>query len=292
MARDNLLRQNMHNSELTARLLDWCRSFACIRDHERLCDTVMALAGNISGISEGALYIQKEGTLKIERAAAIGSTPAPEGLENLARTIVIGDSGGGSNSCSSIHNPTVTAPVIAIAFGTNSMVRGVCFLIHDPDSADFNDETRLILENLLDHAALAMENLILHGRLVERERKSRRAQGPDSRVNKIISFLEENHIRPVGREEVASMEGLSSDYLGKLFKVVTGMTINDYINGIRIRKSKEMLKQPELCIREIARAVGFNSVRSYFRVFQRLTGMTPAEFRGRKDRYDGPSYRI
>ncbi len=78
------------------------------------------------------------------------------------------------------------------------------------------------------------------------------ATRPDPRVNRIMHFLEKNHARIVGREELASIEGVSADYLGKRFKIVTGITIRDYTNRIRVRKSMEILKQPGLRMPDVA----------------------------------------
>ena len=53
----------------------------------------------------------------------------------------------------------------------------------------------------------------------------------------------------------------------------------DYLNNVRITKSKELLSQTDKKMYQIAKSVGYDNVKYFFRIFKKLTGMTPEEYR-------------
>ncbi|WP_185861654.1 helix-turn-helix domain-containing protein [Peribacillus cavernae] len=77
---------------------------------------------------------------------------------------------------------------------------------------------------------------------------------------------------------VAEEVNLSSPYLSKLFKKVSGESFIQYITKMKIERSKELLIQSNLTISEIAKAIGY-SERTFGRVFKDTTGITPNNFR-------------
>ena len=68
------------------------------------------------------------------------------------------------------------------------------------------------------------------------------------------------------------------------------MSIVDYINSMRIREARELLKKRELSVKNIAVSLGYNNDQSFERYFKKIVGMTPGEFRSRtlSGRQDGP----
>jgi YesN/AraC family two-component response regulator len=64
-----------------------------------------------------------------------------------------------------------------------------------------------------------------------------------------------------------------------MFKDYTGGNFIDYLMEIRICKSKELLAETNGKIRDIAEAVGYANVNSFTRIFKKMTGLTPSEYR-------------
>ena len=60
------------------------------------------------------------------------------------------------------------------------------------------------------------------------------------------------------------------------------MGFNDYINSIRVSNACKYLKKTELSITEISDVVGFNTMRTFNRAFQKQLGVTPSEYRANK----------
>ena len=66
-----------------------------------------------------------------------------------------------------------------------------------------------------------------------------------------------------------------------MFKRSTGVTVTEYLTRVRIERVKELLLNPNLRISEIAFQTGFQSLTHFNRVFLKLTGQSPTEYRVR-----------
>ncbi|MCL6444710.1 MAG: response regulator [Alicyclobacillus sp.] len=74
---------------------------------------------------------------------------------------------------------------------------------------------------------------------------------------------------------------LSPDYLGRVFREVTGVRFTDFLTTVRVQRAQDLLRgQPRLTIADVAEQVGFGPNAPYFsQVFKRCTGYTPSEYR-------------
>jgi AraC-like DNA-binding protein len=72
---------------------------------------------------------------------------------------------------------------------------------------------------------------------------------------------------------------VSTFYFCKMFKKATGLTFTDYLGRLRVEKAKNLLLNPHLRVSEIAYTVGFQSLTHFNRVFRKLTGESPTDFR-------------
>jgi AraC-like DNA-binding protein len=117
--------------------------------------------------------------------------------------------------------------------------------------------------------------------------KIKKAQKPPisdelkEKLDKTIAFLNENYSYDISREGIAESVGMNHDYLGKVFKEYTGMRIHEYINALRIWRASEMLQEQDQSVADIAYAVGFESLSTFYRVFQKITGESPGSYRER-----------
>jgi two-component system response regulator YesN len=80
-------------------------------------------------------------------------------------------------------------------------------------------------------------------------------------------------------ETVALTVYLSPAYLGILFKKETGITFSEYLVQFRIERAKELLKNINYNINEIARLVGYKDAKYFSKLFKKEVGLTPTEFR-------------
>lgn len=79
--------------------------------------------------------------------------------------------------------------------------------------------------------------------------------------------------------EIAKSVNLSANYLSEKFKEVTGVNFVRYVGQTRTAKARDLLRNSNLRISEIAFAVGFQSLSQFNRVFKKLTRKSPTQFR-------------
>lgn len=105
----------------------------------------------------------------------------------------------------------------------------------------------------------------------------------DRKDSKIIStvkdYIVENISRQVSLDEVSKEVYLSANYLGVLFKKETGMLFSQYITQVKIEKAKELLREMDYSIKEIADKLGYKDIRNFSRLFQNQVGVKPSEYR-------------
>ena len=57
-----------------------------------------------------------------------------------------------------------------------------------------------------------------------------------------------------------------------------GVNFNEYLNQVRIRKAKELLREPDAVIYEVAEKTGFSDYKYFTKVFKKLCGCSPSEY--------------
>lgn len=97
-------------------------------------------------------------------------------------------------------------------------------------------------------------------------------------------YIAENFMKDINREEIAQAVGLHPDYLGKMFRLYTGIKITDYINKLKINKAIELLNNSNDSIVNVSLDVGFESLSTFYRAFQKTTGVSPNKFRRDSER--------
>jgi LacI family transcriptional regulator len=119
------------------------------------------------------------------------------------------------------------------------------------------------------------------------ERKSCRSYSVgDERVRKVLELLDAGYGARVDLAKVARKAGLSRRNMDLLFRRMLGVTPANWLEGLRGRAAEGLLADTELPLEEIAARCGYDNTVNLWRVFQRLRGMAPGEYR-RKTRIAG-----
>lgn len=98
-------------------------------------------------------------------------------------------------------------------------------------------------------------------------------------ITKAKAFIEQNHAEDLSLGAVAKAVNTSTFYFCKMFKKATGINFTEYVSRVRIEKSKNLLLNPNLRVSEIAYEIGFQSLTHFNRVFKKIVGQSPTEFR-------------
>ena len=80
-------------------------------------------------------------------------------------------------------------------------------------------------------------------------------------------------------DDIARKIGISKYYMLHLFKKMTGITVTDYKNELKITKAKEMLINSDDTITDISYACGFASASYFSKLFMRYESVSPSQYR-------------
>jgi AraC-like DNA-binding protein len=98
-------------------------------------------------------------------------------------------------------------------------------------------------------------------------------------ITKAKEYIRTHQTEELRLGQVAKAVNTSTFYFCKMFKKVAGLNFTDYLSRVRIEKSKQLLLNPNLRISEIAYEVGFQSLTHFNRVFKRILGQSPTDYR-------------
>ena len=107
----------------------------------------------------------------------------------------------------------------------------------------------------------------------------RRDNAEPPAITKAKEYIQEHQAEDLSLGEVAKAVCMSSFYFCKMFRKIAGVNFTDYLSRVRIEKSKNLLLNPNLRVSEIAYEVGFQSLTHFNRVFKRVLGQSPTEYR-------------
>ncbi len=107
----------------------------------------------------------------------------------------------------------------------------------------------------------------------------RRAPHADSIARRCETLLAE-HFRDIDAiKQLLGEIDVPERSLKRRFKAATGSTLIEYLQNLRIEEAKRLLEQEELPIDEVSEAVGYLDISFFRRLFKRLTGLTPGQYR-------------
>lgn len=98
-------------------------------------------------------------------------------------------------------------------------------------------------------------------------------------VKNAITYIEEHYQEKLKLSDVAEQVYVSQWHLSKLLNKYQGRNFSEILNGVRIAKAMELLKDPSLRIGDIADEVGFLDMAHFSRVFKKIVGISANEYR-------------
>ncbi len=98
-------------------------------------------------------------------------------------------------------------------------------------------------------------------------------------VKQSLAYLHQHYGEPISRKEIADAVGVSENHLSKIFRQEISISPWDYLTRLRIHKAKELLLHTADTVTHIASQVGYSDSAYFSRVFNRLMGQSPVEFR-------------
>jgi len=99
------------------------------------------------------------------------------------------------------------------------------------------------------------------------------------RINRVIDYLRGNLDRQVKLEELAKVACFSEFHFHRIFGAVSGETLNNFTNRLRLEKAARLLRYTDRSLTDIALACGFSSSATFSRAFRSAYDTSPSQFR-------------
>ena len=101
----------------------------------------------------------------------------------------------------------------------------------------------------------------------------------DEEIIKVQEWLDQNYQSNIIIGSVAKKFKLSVRSLNRRFKLATNSSPLQYLQSLRIEHAKELLKQSNLAVSEVADMVGYQDASYFTSLFKKVTAVTPIEYR-------------
>lgn len=126
----------------------------------------------------------------------------------------------------------------------------------------------------------SLETLFQQFRTITRQLSGAKRSHNKELIQGITAYLRDRYTDPgLGLSMVASRFSITESYLSFFFKEQTGENFSNYIESLRIDQAVQLLKTTDAGIHGIAQMVGYNNDKTFRRVFKKLKGLSPSEFR-------------
>lgn len=96
---------------------------------------------------------------------------------------------------------------------------------------------------------------------------------------KILQYIQDNLSKEITLKHIAEYVDLHPQYIGQLFKSELDQSFTEYITGQRLERAKELLRQTQLKVYEVAHLSGYKSPKHFMTVFKQEVGKTPIQYR-------------
>src|SRR5436190_5943581 len=130
------------------------------------------------------------------------------------------------------------------------------------------DSASNLLAIFADHLSMKSNQLALQ-----------QANSEPPMITRAKQFIIEHQEEDISLGQVAQAVHTSVFYFCKMFKKATGMNFTEFVSRTRIERAKNLLLNPNLRVSEIAFEVGFQSLTHFNRIFKKLVGQSPTEYR-------------
>ncbi len=152
---------------------------------------------------------------------------------------------------------------------------------HLQDSSDFEQVfTDLIYEFNHNNHIGAMGLFFQLCSMVDRFSKTNQsANSTHIYIRKIADYIENHISQKILISDIAKYLSITPEYTSRVFKEITGQTIVTYINKLKIKKAKQYLKRGGMSIEYVASMVGIDNIGYFCRLFKKLEGISPGEYK-------------
>lgn len=197
-----------------------------------------------------------------------------DSTEDAKRIVVLPPSTYFTDVSNVMHNLTFMPLLNNKEFNRNIILPVLEKLMRIQNEVTTNPESKfLIIKGMLD---------VLFGYLSIGYEKSLKSKPREMDfVFEILKYIDEHYAEDISLQSIADKFNYNKYYFSKLFNAYLGESLNNYINGVRVRNIAQQISNSKLgkeSITNLAYKNGFNSMPSFYRAFQKIFHCSPLEY--------------
>lgn len=150
---------------------------------------------------------------------------------------------------------------------SESLLNEMNYISHNHQQSPFN---------IIGHLYLFMHYLVSS---YKRENTMRSTKMSDFYIKEAVNFIEQKFSEDISVEDMADRCGINRSYLTKIFKQSVGKTPKDFLILYRMSKAQTLLRNTELSVADIGKAVGYPNQLNFSRAFKNFCGLSPSQWK-------------
>jgi two-component system response regulator YesN len=100
-------------------------------------------------------------------------------------------------------------------------------------------------------------------------------------IKRVVNYVNNHYAQEISLQSISELFNINPNYLSQLFKREIGITFSEYLTKLRISYASELLADTNLSISHISQKAGYNDYFYFTKVFKKITGETPNQYRHR-----------
>jgi len=146
------------------------------------------------------------------------------------------------------------------------------------ESDEFMQRISILFDNCISKSAFKerLKNILI---TEMNNRLSQKKKNMSVYVQQAKNYIDKHYAENITLEHIAEKLYINPVYLSTVFKNETRMNFSKYLTFVRIEKAKEMLRNSEMNLKQVAHSVGYNSTHYFTNRFKSVTGIRPLEYR-------------
>jgi len=141
-----------------------------------------------------------------------------------------------------------------------------------------NSSMQNVLDNMFSLEELKQYYLQYYTNIADILQKQNIYAAEDT-IEKVKTYVQRHYYDDLTIEFISSLFYMNRSYLSHLFKLKTGETFVYYLNSVRLKKAEELLTTTDKKMYQIAKSLGYDNVKYFFRVFKKYYKITPEQYR-------------
>lgn len=222
-------------------------------------ELVYVLSGQLKATLDGAEYTVGANTMLINSSYTVHGYETPTESDSIVAII-----------------PLAQVPTARPLLSKKSFTSPLC-----PDDADgtLGMLMRMLVSCRENPLAARGICYTLLGLLVERVGLvEARPNRKTSFIRDVLEYVQQHHTEAISVAQLAAQFGYSRSRFSYLFHAHLGYTVSEYISALRCQHAAQLLRETDMAVSDVAMAVGFESLRTFYRTFKNQYDMTPNQY--------------